>query len=126
MKTTLRARRILLDQLAVEHLQKMMATLSEEGSHLSLIPSKAVSWIVSDFALRSFVKEKQRMMDGLFNRRSFLREMVGGLKDGSDDEIQRIETTLRSLRQRRSVKASDRPRKEVQPEPSVGGLEAKD
>lgn len=126
MKTTLRARRILLDQQAAEHLQRIMATLSEEGSHLSLIPSRAVSWIVSDFALRSFAKEKQRMMDGLFNRRSFLREMVGGLKDGSDDEIQRLEATLRSLRQRRLVKVGDRPRKEVQPEPPVGGVEAKD
>lgn len=103
MKTTLRTRRILLDEKATEQLKEMMVTLAGEGDHLSLVPSKAVSWIVSEFATRYFAKDKTKMAEVLFNRKSFLRSVLKGITDGSNDEIQALESTLRGLRRGRSV-----------------------
>lgn len=126
MKTTLQARRILLDETAAGHLQKMMATLSEEGSHLRLVHSKVVSWLVTEYATRYFGREKGRMAEALFNRKSFLKAMMGGLKSGTDDEIKQLEATLRELRAGRVGKIAGRQEKEVQPEPDPGAIEAQD
>ena len=48
------------------------------------------------------------MVEALFNRKSFLKEVMGGLKSGSDDEIKVLEATLRELRAGRVGRMTDK------------------
>ncbi len=93
--------RIRLDEPARAALTQMMTILSGEGEHLSLIPSKIVSLVISDYAARYFMKEKGRLIEALLNRKTLLKAMLREVKDGSDEEIESLRAKLASLGQRR-------------------------
>lgn len=114
MKTS-KTVKVRLDETATAHLVQMMATLSGEARHLSLVPSKVVSWIISEFATRYFSKEKQRITDGLFNRKSFLKSMLSNLKDGSDEEIEQLKSALMNLKLAKTRPAETLPQRKQVP-----------
>ena len=108
MKTTLKARRILLDEEAATHLEDMITAVVESGGHVSRSPSKAVSWIISDFATRYFPKDKERLRVALFNRKACLLAALKELKSGSDEEIERLQSTLRGLKRKQRTASKGR------------------
>lgn len=105
MKTTLQSRSVLLDEQAAADLGQMMATLSEESGHITRVHSRVASWLISDYATRHFQRDKERIKEALLNRMSFLRSVINEIKDGSEEDIQKVETALRGLRHKRQGKA---------------------
>ena len=107
--------RIRLDEAAGAALTQMTSVLAAEGQHLSLAPSKVVSLIVSDYAERYFTRDKSRLMEALLDRKALLKAMLSEVKDGSEEEIEKLRTILTTLGQKRP-RPSDSSKKPAAPQ----------
>ncbi|MBI4403839.1 MAG: hypothetical protein HY537_06750 [Deltaproteobacteria bacterium] len=111
MKTTMTTRRVLLSEKAANDVADMIINL-KEGHDVTVLPSKTVSWIVSEFAARHFDRSQDQMKAVLIDRKALLHSLVARLNEADPQEMQRLNLALKKLcygkhRGRARIKAGD-------------------
>ena len=98
MRTTIKARRITLEDSALTAVEAIMAAMRKEGEHLKPPPSKLVSWILCCFYERYFEKEKPRLIEAHQDKRAVLINMIRQLTEGDNEK--QIDTMLKIVKQK--------------------------
>ena len=90
--------RIKLSEPSAKLVKQMMASLKMEASHISVNPSKLVDWIVREYQSKYFERDKKRITDSHFNKKSYLIELLKNM-DANEELSEKLSDMAIRLRE---------------------------